>query len=101
MTLANRWMRAPHGDPPELVIDLDPQEIERKKAQRLYRLNVVKIPTLRILGFCLLTFCVFFHNLLILESSSQPRISVMASVVISYSLISWLVLYFYFEKINK
>ena len=71
MTLANRWTRAPHGDPPQLVIDLDPHEIERKKAQRLYRLNVVKIPTLRILGFFLLTICIFFHNLFIFESSSQ------------------------------
>ena len=101
MTMAKRWTRALHGDPPQLVIDLDPHEIERKKAQRLYRLNVVKIPTLRILGFCLLTFCIFFHNLFILDSSSRPRIFVIASVVISYSLISWLVLYLYFEKINK
>ena len=72
MTLANRWTRAPHGDPPQLVIDLDPHEIERKKAQRLYRLNVVQIPTLRILGFFLLTVCIFFHNLFIFESSSHP-----------------------------
>jgi PAS domain S-box-containing protein len=100
MTMAKRWMRAPHADPSRLVIDLDPQEIERKKAQRLYRLNVLQIPTLRILGFCLLTVCVFFHNIFILESSSQPQILIIASFVISYSLISWLILYLCFEKIH-
>ena len=73
MTMAKRRTRDPQGDPPQLVIDLDPNEIERKKAQRLYRLNVVQIPTLRILGFCLLTFCIFFHNLFILKSSSAKH----------------------------
>lgn len=101
MTMAKRRTRDPHGDPPQLVIDLDPNEIERKKAQRLYRLNVVQIPTLRILGFCLLTFCIFFHNLFILNSSSQPSIFAIASIVTSYSLLSWLILYLFFEKIKK
>jgi uncharacterized membrane protein YbhN (UPF0104 family) len=101
MTLAKRRTRNPHGDPRQLVIDLDPNEIERKKAQRLYRLNIVHIPTLRILGFCLLTFCVFFHNLFVLNSSSQPSIFAIASIVTSYSLLSWLILYLFFEKIKK
>jgi PAS domain S-box-containing protein len=101
MTMAKRRTRNPHGDPLQLVIDLDPNEIERKKAQRLYRLNVVQIPTLRVLGFCLLTFCIFFHNLFILNSSSQPSIFAIAAIVTSYSLLSWLILYLFFEKIKK
>ena len=101
MTMAKRRTRDPHGDPPQLVIDLDPNEIERKKAQRLYRLNVVKIPTLRILGFFLLTVCIFFHNLFVFESSPYPSIFAIASIVMSYSLISWMILYLYFEKIQN
>jgi hypothetical protein len=101
MTMAKRRTRNPHGDPPQLVIDLDPNEIERKKTQRLYRLNVVQIPTLRILGFSLLTLCIFFHNLFILQSLSHLGIFAIASIVISYSLLSWLILYLYFEKTKK
>ena len=102
MTMAKRWMRPLYGgDPPQLVIDLDPNEIERKKAQRLYRLNVVQIPTLRLLGFCLLTVCIFFHNLFVFESSPHPSIFAIASIVMSYSLLSWVILYLYFEKIKK
>jgi PAS domain S-box-containing protein len=100
MTMAKQWMRDPHDDPPQLVIDLDPNEIERKKAQRLYRLNVVQIPTLRILGFCLLTLCIFFHNSFILKSPVRPSIFVIASIVISYSLVSWSILHLYFERIK-
>ena len=101
MTMAKRWMRSLYDDPPQLVIDLDPNEIERKKAQRLYRLNVVKIPTLRLLGFCLLTVCIFFHNLFVFESSPHPSIFALASIVMSYSLLSWVILYLYFEKIKE
>jgi PAS domain S-box-containing protein len=99
--MAKRRTKDPRGDPTQLVIDLDPDEIERKKAQRLYHLNVVQIPTLRVLGFCLLTLCTFFHNLYILKSPTQPNIFVIASIVISYSLLSWLILYLWFDKIKK
>jgi PAS domain S-box-containing protein len=101
ITLAKRRTRTSRGDPPPLVIDLDPNEIERKKAQRLYHLNVVQIPTLRLIGFCLLTICIFLHNLLLLQSPLRPNILAIGSIVLSYSLLSWLVLYFYFEKIHK
>jgi PAS domain S-box-containing protein len=99
--MVTRRTRDPCGDPTQLVIDLDPDEIERKKAQRVSRLNVVQIPTLRLLGFSLLTICIFFHNLFILGSTSQPSILEIASIVIGYSLLSWVILYRWFEKIKK
>jgi hypothetical protein len=101
MTMANRRTRDPRGDPTQLIIDLDLDEIERKKAHRLYRLNVVQIPALRLLGFCLLTICIFFHNLFILKSSAHPNIFEIASIVIGYSIISWLILYSCFGKIKR
>jgi PAS domain S-box-containing protein len=101
MTMAKRWTRDPHGDPTQLIIDLDQDEIERKKARRLYRLNVVQIPILRMLGFCLLTICIFFHNLFILKSPAQPNIFHISCIVITYSIISWLILYFCFERVKR
>ena len=98
--MARRRTSAPCDGPTQLVIDLDPGEIERKKARRVYRLNVVQIPTLRLLGFSLLTICIFFHNRSITRSPSQPNIFEVASIVISYSLVTWLILYLWFEKIK-
>jgi hypothetical protein len=100
MTMAKRRTTDLCSDPTQLVIDSAPDEIEREKAQRAYRLNVVQIPTLRILGFYLLTICIFLQNLFILKLFSWTRFFEMASLVMSYSLSSWLILYLGFEKIK-
>src|SRR5712692_5056240 len=47
-----------------LAVDLDPQDRERKKAQRAYRLNVLQMPLLRLFGFGLVLLGVFLHNLI-------------------------------------
>jgi PAS domain S-box-containing protein len=101
MAMATRRTRDPHEDPPQLVIDLDPNEIERKKARRLYHLHVVQIPTLRILGFCLLVLCIFFHNLLVLQLPPQWIVIEIALIVISYSIFSWIILYLWFESVSS
>ena len=101
MSMAKRRTRDLRGGAPHLVIDIDPDEIECKKAQRAYRLHVVQVPILRTVGFGLLTICIFFHNSLILKSFSWPRLIGIASVMLSYSLISWLTLYVSFGKTKK
>ena len=99
--MARRPMRDAQNDPTPLVIDLDPEDIARKKAQRLYHLNVVQIPTLRVLGFSLLAICILFHNLLLLKTFSWTSFLEIVSAVIFYSFSSWLILYYFFETIKK
>jgi PAS domain S-box-containing protein len=101
MIMRKRRTRVAHSDPTDLIIDLDPEEIERKKAQRLYRFNVFQIPTLRALGFCLLSIAIFFHNLFLLKSFSWISFFEISSILISYSLISWLILYLFFETTKR
>jgi hypothetical protein len=83
MTIAQLRTRDLRGGPTPLVIDLDPVEVERNKAQQVYRLNVVQIPTSHILDFCLLSICLFFHNLPTSKS------------------FSWLMLCLWFKKTNN
>jgi PAS domain S-box-containing protein len=99
--MAKRRTRDAQGDPTHLAIDLDPEEIERKKAQRLYRLNVIQIPTLRVLGFCLLAIGILFHNLFLLKSFSWFNFFEIASALLLYSVISWIALYLFFETIKQ
>jgi PAS domain S-box-containing protein len=96
--MMKQQIRGSLHDPTQLVIDLDPEEIKRKKAQRIHRLNVTQIPVLRLLGFCLLTICIFFHNLFLLKSFSLESFFVITAILIIYSLISWLILYLFFDK---
>ncbi|HSF33123.1 MAG TPA: hypothetical protein VLK82_21965 [Candidatus Tectomicrobia bacterium] len=99
--MVKRRTRDSQSDSIDLVIELDPEEIERKKAQRLYRFDVIQVPRLRMLGFCLLTVAIFFHNLFLLKSFSWESFLEIASILISYSVISWLVLYLFFETAVK
>jgi PAS domain S-box-containing protein len=101
MVVVKRRTRASPADLTQLVIDLDPEEIERKKAQQAYHLNVIQIPALRLLGFCLLTICILFHNIFLLDSFSWTSFFGIASTVVIYSLVSWLILYLLFERIEK
>jgi PAS domain S-box-containing protein len=94
-------MRTPQLDPNHLIIALDPEAIERGKAQRAYHLNVIQVPTLRLLGFCLLAICILFHNLFLLKSFSWLGFLWFTSVIIGYALISWVILYIFFDKPRK
>jgi len=85
----------------EVGIDLDVQEARRKKAQRAYQLNVIQIPTLRLLGFSIVTISVALHNLFILESFTWGRLAWLFAVLLAYSLLSWLTLYVLYGKTRR
>jgi two-component system, cell cycle sensor histidine kinase and response regulator CckA len=83
-----------------LVIDSDPQDIGRTRAQKAYRLNVLQIPTLRLLGFSLLGIGALLHNLFLLEPFSWASLRLLATILILYPLFSWLILYLFFERMK-
>jgi two-component system cell cycle sensor histidine kinase/response regulator CckA len=84
----------------QLVIDSDPQDIERTRTQKAYRLNVLQIPTLRLLGFSLLGIGALLHNLFLLEPFSWASVVQLATILILYPLFSWLILYLFFERVK-
>ncbi|HEV8713437.1 MAG TPA: PAS domain-containing sensor histidine kinase [Candidatus Binatia bacterium] len=84
----------------QLAIDLDPQDRERKKAQRVYRLNVIQIPLLRLFGFGLVLLGVLLHNLLLSPSFSWPSFVHLVLIVATYALLSWLLLYLLYPRVK-
>jgi PAS domain S-box-containing protein len=96
--MASQQTRAHQSDSSQLTIALDPEEIEYSKTQGVYHLNVIQIPALRLLGFCLLIVCIFFHNWFLLKSFSWTNFLAISSVMIGYALISWIILYVLFDK---
>jgi PAS domain S-box-containing protein len=87
-------------DPSKPAIDLDPREIERKKTQRTYHLNVIQFPILRLLGFSLIVICIILDNIFFSQKSSLTSLSPFIILLFMYSLGSWLILYFCFGKIK-
>ena len=82
------------------LLELDPVEAERKKTIRSRRLNVIQIPTLRLLGFAYISFLVFLNNKYILGISPWLNYATLYAVVFFYLLFSWTILYFFFDKIK-
>ena len=82
------------------LLELDPVEAKRKKARRSYRLNVIQIPTLRLLGFTFISFLVFLNNKYILGLSPWYNYFNLYVIVFFYLLFSWVILYFFFDKIR-
>jgi len=88
------------GDLSELAIELHPSEVERKKRKRAYRLHVVDVPRLRVLGYALLFFGVLAHNIYLTPPLELTVMAWLAAVLIGYSLLSWAALYLLFERIT-
>src|SRR5712691_9802664 len=84
----------------QFAVDLDPQDRERKKAQRVYRLNVLQMPLLRLFGFGLVLLGVFLHNLFLTHSFSWPSFVHLTLIVVTYTLLSWLLLYLLYTRVK-
>jgi PAS domain S-box-containing protein len=84
----------------QLALDLDPQDREQKKAQRVYRLNVRQIPLLRLFGFGLVLLGVLLHNLFLSHSFSWPSFVHLVLIVVSYTLLSWLLLSLLYARVK-
>ena len=63
-----------------------------------YGLIVVQIPVLRLGGFSLITLGIVAHNAVVLKDFSPAHAASYASLFIGYSLISWLVLFLFFNR---
>lgn len=69
---------------------LDAQTLARHKAQRLWRLNVVQIPRLRLAGFALLTLVALLYDLGTHDTMPWGSWAGLATINFGYCLIAWL-----------
>jgi PAS domain S-box-containing protein len=84
-----------------LDLQVDPAEAERRKRTRLIQLNTLVIPRYRLLGFALLGAAALLHNAFIypgVEAFAWTGWLRLAVAVTIYSLLSWYVLYLFYEE---
>ena len=85
----------------QIQLDLNPFEAKRKKALRRYRLNVIQMPILRLLGFSLVALLVFLNNKFLLDSFSFAEFSYFLAITYSYAVVSWVFLFLFFERVQR
>ncbi len=76
---------------------LDPVESERRQQLKRFRLNVIQIPALRLIGIPVLFFLVVLNNAY-LNILSWPALLNFAVILTAYTLVSWSILYFCYDR---
>jgi signal transduction histidine kinase/ActR/RegA family two-component response regulator len=83
--------------------DLFYQDADQSEQQKLVRerhFHVFEIPSLRLLGFSIMTVLVFLRRTFVPgEPSASPYL--LGAVVLTYSLVSWAMLYLFFSRVKR
>jgi PAS domain S-box-containing protein len=85
-------------------LQVDPAEADRRKRARLVLLNTQVIPRLRLLGFIFVAACALVHNAFIYpgpEAFSWTSWFRLAGIVGAYSVVSWYLLYLFYEDARR
>jgi len=77
---------------------LDPERTELEKRLRERQFHVVEIPRLRLLGMAILTTLVVFHELFSTGETDWRLPLRIGIALLIYALVSWAILYLYFEQ---
>jgi len=77
---------------------LDPERTELEKRARERQFHIVDIPRLRLLGMAILTTLIVFHELFSTGETDWRLPLRIGVALLVYALVSWAILYLYFEK---
>jgi signal transduction histidine kinase/DNA-binding NarL/FixJ family response regulator len=87
--------------PDSWQLDLDLQDAERRKRERVVRLNTVIVPKLRFAGFALVALTVLLHNYFAFGDPGWSSWLQLVLVVGIYSAVSWYLLHLFYADLQK
>jgi signal transduction histidine kinase/ActR/RegA family two-component response regulator len=82
---------------------LHPEQTEQQKRERLRQFHVADIPKLRLLGFAILTFLVWLHEIVVEPDASSSWLLALTVgwVLLVYALASWAAIALLFDRISR
>jgi signal transduction histidine kinase len=91
---------AASGQPGELLFSLDPDKSRREQYRRGYKLNVIQIPIMRVVGFVSMTAAAFLYdlNLPVFPVDEFVRL---AAINIGYALVALIVVRALYERAGR
>jgi signal transduction histidine kinase/DNA-binding NarL/FixJ family response regulator len=96
-----RFFKRAAASPDSWQLHTDVQEAERRKRERVVRLNTVTVPKLRVFGFGLVSLTVLLHNYFVdgaVDWTSWQRLNVTLAV---YCAVSWYLLHLFYADLRK
>ena len=87
--------------PDSWELELDPQDAERRKRERVVRLNTDVVPKLRIAGYALVSLAVLLHNYLVFGDPSWEAWLRLNAAIIIYCAVSWYLLHLFYADLKR
>jgi signal transduction histidine kinase/CheY-like chemotaxis protein len=81
------------------LFHLDPETNEKEKRRREHHFHTMEVPRLRLIGFSILTTLVLLREAFV-GASSDAHPFLIGVIVLTYSLVSWIVLYAGFDRLR-
>jgi PAS domain S-box-containing protein len=89
------------ASPDSWELYVDPQEAERRKRERVVRLNTVTVPKLRVLGFGLVSLTVLLHNYFVNGAVDWAEWQRLNLAIALYCTVSWYLLHLFYSDLRK
>ena len=83
------------------TVDVDPSVAEQHQAARRYRLNVVRIPSLRLVGFSFVLLFVVLYDRFVAHSHSVATLAALGALFFAYCTLSWLALRLFYARLER
>ncbi|MEX2663836.1 MAG: ATP-binding protein [Vicinamibacterales bacterium] len=80
---------------------VDAQDAERRKRERVVRLNTVTVPKLRVLGYALVSLTVLLHNYFVNGSVNWAEWQRLNLAFALYCAVSWYLLHLFYADLRK
>ncbi len=94
-----RYVKRATAQPDSWQLQIDAQEAERRKRERVVRLNTITVPSLRGAGFTLLSLTVLFYNYSLYDAFNLAAWTRLTLLFASYCALSFWLLFRCFERL--
>jgi signal transduction histidine kinase len=91
---------AASGQPGELLFSLDPDQSRREQYRRGYKLNVIQIPIMRVVGFVSMTSAAFLYDLTLPVFPVEGFVR-LAAINIGYALLALLIVRALYDRVGR
>ena len=89
------------ASPDSWELTIDPQEADRRKRERIVRLNTVIVPRMRVLGYGLVSLSVLLHNILVFGDPRWTAWLWLNAALVVYCAVSWYALHLFYADTGK
>src|SRR5688572_23755624 len=89
------------AQPDSWHLDFDIQDADRRKRERVVRLNTVVVPRMRVAGYALVSLAVILHNALVFGDPDWGTWFRLTAAIAVYCGVSWYLLHLFYADLKK